>query len=75
MLNEEQKNNLIANLKKARQEVNQLKDRLRKSNSEKESWFRKKSAIGEEIKNKIINIKSSKKKRNSLTSEVKSTKK
>ncbi|MBU1201274.1 MAG: hypothetical protein KJ583_04975 [Nanoarchaeota archaeon] len=74
MLNESEKKNLIEQLKKAKEEVNLLKSKLSKVNSEKESWFRKKATISQEIKDKISFVQDSKKQRNNLTSEVKSTK-
>ncbi|MAG38781.1 hypothetical protein CMO90_01720 [Candidatus Woesearchaeota archaeon] len=74
MIKLDEKEKLIADLKIAKEEVNLVKTRLNKANSKKESWFRQKSAIGKEIKSRIREILNFKKKRNSLTSDVKKTK-
>lgn len=74
MLSEQERNKIIADLRRAKEEVIQIKIQLKKANFEKESWFKKKAAVSTEIKDKINSVQELKKVRNSLTSEVKETK-
>ncbi len=74
MLSEQERKKVLDDLKRAKEEVAQIKNRLRKANSEKESWFKKKAAISSEIRDKIHDVQELKKIRNELTSEVKETK-
>ena len=64
MLSESERKKIIEDLRRAREEVNQVKVLLKKANSEKENWFKKKSAISNEIKGKIGAVQTLKKERN-----------
>ncbi|MFH1589048.1 MAG: hypothetical protein ABIB43_00580 [archaeon] len=74
MLSKTETNQSLNDLKLAREEVRQLKAKLSKLNADKENWFKKRTAIGHEIKNKISEVRGSKEKRNSLTKEVRNAK-
>ncbi len=75
MLNESEKSKLIEDLQQAQKEVNELRLQLNKVNADKENWFKRKSSIFKEIKDRISALKGSKTKRNSLTKDVRDLKK
>ncbi|RME52858.1 hypothetical protein D6783_03530 [Candidatus Woesearchaeota archaeon] len=66
---------LLQELKRAREEVEQLKKKLSAVNKEKEAWFREREEVGKKIAQHIEAIKEEKQVRNSLTGEVKDLKK
>ncbi len=65
------KKELFAELDKLRNEINSSRNELNRINDQKESWFRKKEDLSSTIRKNIAQIKENKKKRDSLTKNVK----
>ena len=65
---------LVEELNRHRVDVSKLKNTLNELDKEKESWFRKKEALGAKIKESIQKIKDNKAKRDFFTNEVKELK-
>jgi len=70
----ENKKELFADLNKCRNEINSINKDLNRYNREKEAMYRKKHELSSNIREKIVSIKESKKKRDSLTKRVKELK-
>jgi uncharacterized coiled-coil DUF342 family protein len=70
----ETKKELFSHLEKLRHEVNSYNKNLNKLNIDKESWFKKKENISNNIRNKIKSVKENRTKRDSLTKKVKELK-
>ncbi|MBN1646190.1 hypothetical protein JW868_04085 [Candidatus Woesearchaeota archaeon] len=67
-------NELVEQLGKVREEIENLKQSLSSLNKDKELWFKKKSDISKDITDKISELKGTKNKRNHLTKSVKDLK-
>lgn len=75
MLSEEEVKKLLDELRNFKDEIAVLKKKLNTVNKQKEDWFSKKADVGNQIKEKITEVKNLKKKRNELTNKVKDLKK
>jgi uncharacterized coiled-coil DUF342 family protein len=73
-LEQQDSNKIIEDMKKSKEEVSALKEKLNALNVEKEAWFSKKGEISESIKKNISLIKELKDKRNECTNKVKELK-
>lgn len=70
----QEKKELFAELNKLTNEINSSRNELNKINDQKESWFRDKGNLSSTIRKNIVQIKENKKKRDSLTKDVKDLK-
>ena len=68
------KKELFISFEKLRKEINSSRNELNRINDQKESWFRKKADLSDTTRKKIAQIKENKKKRDSLTKNVKELK-
>jgi uncharacterized coiled-coil DUF342 family protein len=75
LLAEDEVKILLEELKRTETDVLELRKKLNKINADKESLFKKREALGQQIKDRIRELTGSKEKRNVLTHEVKEKKK
>lgn len=71
---EQTKKELFAEMDKLRNEINSSRNELNKIDDQKESWFRKKDGLSSTIRKNVVQIRENKKKRDSLTKNVKELK-